>query len=492
MEDLSFYDRLGIPRDATQEEIRRAYRQLVLHLHPDKNVNKGDTELFIDIQQAYERLSDPHKRAAYDSLLPQESTLVTPITIKDTYSQPIITRLSEPQLIYVLLELGIKLDTGLMASPTPLNISMIVDCSTSMQGVRLDAVKLTVIDLLRKLQPNDIFSLVKFNDFAELLIPPGSMADMKSSEMKVQILQAGGGTEIFKGMELGFSQVNINLSRQRINHILLITDGRTYGDEIYCEQLADQCSALGIGISALGIGSEWNDKFLDHITSKTGGICKFIDETGDIHNSILEEIARLGSCLTEQITYNFQMAPNVTMSSIFRLQPDASPLDIISPLNLGNMPRHGTMSILFEFVVNAIPPELNQLSLAKGFLKFEIPRHTGKTRYVHRISFDRLVTTETIKTLPPTSILNSLTLLSLYHMQERATEEMNKGDSNSAARYMENMATHLLQKGEHALAQSVLSEVAHIRNNQSFSEEGEKRIKYGTRSLLLTAGSKQT
>ncbi len=221
MENLTLYDRLGLPRDATQEEIRRAYRQLVLHLHPDKNVNKGDTELFIDIQQAYERLSDPRKRSDYDSLLPQESTFDTPITIKSTFSQPLIARLSEPQLIYVLLELGIKLDTGLMASSTPLNICMVVDCSTSMQGVRLDAVKLTVIDLLRKLQPEDIFSLVKFNDFAELLIPPGSMADLKSSEMKVQILQAGGGTEIFKGLDLGFSQVNKNLSRQRTNHIPL-------------------------------------------------------------------------------------------------------------------------------------------------------------------------------------------------------------------------------------------------------------------------------
>jgi hypothetical protein len=56
---------------------------------------------------------------------------------------------------------------------------------------------------------------------------------------------------------------------------------------------------------------------------------------------------------------------------------------------------------------------------------------------------------------------------------------------------MENMATHLLQRGENVLAQSVLSEVANIRSSQSFSEEGEKMIKYGTRSLLLPAGRKQ-
>jgi Ca-activated chloride channel family protein len=491
MDDLTFYDLLGIPRDATQDEIRRAYRQLVLYLHPDKNVNKGDTELFIDIQQAYERLSDPRKRKDYDNHLPLEDDFTSPLIAKTTYSQPLIARLSEPQLVYTLLELNLKPNTGMMVTSTPLNISMVVDCSTSMQGIRLDAVKQTTIDLLRKLQPTDIFSLVKFNDFAELLISPGSIADQKSYEMKIQVLQAGGGTEIYKGLELGYAQVNQNLTRQRINHILLITDGRTYGDEGYCEQLADQCSAVGIGISALGIGSEWNDKFLDHITSKTGGICKYVPQIGDIRNSILEEISRLGSSLTEQIVFNFQLPPNVSISSTFRLKPDASPLEQISPLNLGNMPRQGGMSILFEFVVKEIPNDLNQFTLINGFLNFEIPRHTRKTRYVERVTFERQITSDLMKSMPPTGILNAITFLSLYHMQERATEQMSKGDSTSAARFMENMATSLLQKGEHVLAQSVLNEVTNLRNNQSFSEEGEKRIKYGTRSLLLPAGSKQ-
>lgn len=76
-------------------------------------------------------------------------------------------------------------------------------------------------------------------------------------------------------------------------------------------------------------------------------------------------------------------------------------------------------------------------------------------------------------------------------MQERARDEMGKGNPTSAARYMENMATQLLKKGDHNLAQSVLTEANHLRNNQSFSVDGEKRIKYGTRALLLPAGSKQ-
>jgi hypothetical protein len=84
-----------------------------------------------------------------------------------------------------------------------------------------------------------------------------------------------------------------------------------------------------------------------------------------------------------------------------------------------------------------------------------------------------------------------MALLAIYHMQERARQEMSKGDVISATRYMENLATHLLQKGENNLAKAVLTEVEYIRHNQSFSEEGEKRIKYGTRSLLLPARTEE-
>lgn len=489
MDDSTYYDRLGLPRDATHEEIRRAYRQLVLRLHPDTNVNKGETELFIDIQQAYEGLSDPKKKADYDQQLPHEPNIVSPLNINTYYSQPSLVRLSEPQLIYTLLELNIKPDTNLWVSTTPLNISLVVDCSTSMQGIRLDTVKLTAIDILRKLQPDDIFSLVKFNDWAELLIAPGSLAELKSAEMKVQLLQAGGGTEIFRGLEMGFSQVDQFHSSQRINHLILITDGRTYGDEESCEKLADQSSALGIGISALGIGSQWNDKFLDHITSKTGGICKFIPDGGDIRNSILEEITRLGSSLTEQITINYQTSQDVELSTVYRLQPDPSPLDPVSPLILGYMLSHGTMSVLFEYVIKDIPKNTTEFIMAKGIFNIEIPRHTVRTNYINRLIFSRQITTEPAKEAPPAIILNAMTMFSIYNMQERARQEMSKGDFDTATRHMENLAKHLSLKGEDNLAQSVLNEVAYIRHNQSFSDEGEKLIKYGTRSLFLPARS---
>lgn len=60
----SLYDRLGISKGADQDEIRRAYKKMVLKVHPDKG---GDPEEFKSIQKAYEVLSDDQRRAFYDA-----------------------------------------------------------------------------------------------------------------------------------------------------------------------------------------------------------------------------------------------------------------------------------------------------------------------------------------------------------------------------------------------------------------------------------------
>ena len=59
-----YYGTLGIPKTATPDEIKTAYRRLASKNHPDKG---GDTATFQNIQVAYDTLSDPTRRAAYDN-----------------------------------------------------------------------------------------------------------------------------------------------------------------------------------------------------------------------------------------------------------------------------------------------------------------------------------------------------------------------------------------------------------------------------------------
>jgi DnaJ-class molecular chaperone len=65
---MDHYSTLGVGKNATQDEIKQAYKRLAKQHHPDTG---GDTEKFAKINQAYETLKDPNKRAEYDNPRPE-------------------------------------------------------------------------------------------------------------------------------------------------------------------------------------------------------------------------------------------------------------------------------------------------------------------------------------------------------------------------------------------------------------------------------------
>ena len=478
-----YYAILGVLRDASQEEIKRAYFDAAQRLHPDKNVAAGETELFLEIQQAYEVLSNPKRRNLYDATLPPEISGNSVLKHEILFSRPNLVRLGESQLLYMLLEVGPREEKDNFPSP-PLNICLVLDRSTSMQGDKMDMVKATAIQLLRSLRAEDVFSVVAFSDFAEVIIPAAFNADKKKQEGRIQMIYTSGATEIYNGLKAGLQEVRRTVDPSRVNHIILLTDGQTYGDEQDCLRLAEEAAAQNIGITGMGIGSDWNDIFLDALASKTGGSSSYISTPKDIQRLLVDKFNALISTYADDVILEFEEQEHVKINYAFRLHPDASSIAVASQMHLGPILRETPLQVLFEFVVSPSALKGDVLTLLSGSLKTSITARPTPVPPI-RLNLRREINPEPSLEPPPTRILNSLSRLTLYRMQERARAAADAGEFDSAARHLENLATHLLSKGEHDLAKAALFEADNLEKMHAWSESGNKDVKYSTRALLL-------
>jgi Ca-activated chloride channel family protein len=478
-----YYSDLGVSRYAAPEDIRRAYHQAVHRLHPDVNEKPGDTERFLRIQEAYEVLIDLEKKAEYDSKLSPAAVKMSAL-----YSRSSLPHIHEPQVIYVLLALDAPEVSDTRPNP-PLNVCLVLDRSTSMKGERMDTVKTTAIELVRQLRSFDILSIVTFSDRAEVLIPAGRRPEGSEAEHRIQMIQTGGGTEIYRGLEAGFFEVRRNLSKSHISQLFLLTDGQTYGDESACMKISEQAGAVGVGISCLGIGDGWNDTFLDGLAARTGGNSIYVTQPNDIKRFLKQKFNSLMRVYAEHLSLDVHMEAGVELRDVFRIAPETGPVEATSALRLGNIFRGTSLLILLEFKLPLLPEGIEEFTFATGQLTFDTPSRPQPTSTVP-IRLSRPVIASPEPEMPPPFLVRALSQLNLYRMQERAHQELAEGDIAGATRHLKNLATHLLSKGERELARTVLSQVEQIQENQTASEEGKKRIKYGTRALLLPSAQR--
>lgn len=478
----NFYALLGLLRSATQDEVRRAYLKAAKRLHPDTNNAPGETELFLDIQQAYQVLSEPSRRSAYDAKLEPEEEAPVPVNQRVLFSRKEISRLKEAQLVYILLDISPGEKQKAESGAAPLNLCLVLDCSTSMKGEKLDTVKGTAIQLMQRLKGQDIFSMVSFSDRAEVVLPATRQSNLQRSESRIQMLQTSGGTEILRGLQAGYDEVRRYASPHSINHIILLTDGRTYGDEQGCYELAKRAAEEGIGISGLGIGSGWNDVFLDHLANLTGGNSMFVSQPKDIERLLNEKFSNLSRAFAENVTLEYQPQAGVEMNYLFRLQPETGPLSSENPVSLGPILHDEPLSVLVELRIGPQPEGRDTVDILQGQLEVSSALAQIPIPPI-RLNLALAIKDSPTPEPPPAAIIQAISKLTLYRIQEKARAEVAAGEYDKASDHLQKLATHLLAQGERGLAHTIMFEAEHIEKEKSFSESGEKQIKYGTRAL---------
>lgn len=494
--DLDPYAILGVSTDSTTEEVKAAYRRIARRLHPDVNQHHpGAGAQFQDITAAHDLLSDMGRRSEYDRQAARQLKEGPNLhfTLRVTPSKRAVSPLGEAQVIYLLAEIlpDPNAKEVKQKRETRLNLTLVLDHSNSMNGTRIDKVKVAAHQIIDQLTPNDILSVVGFNDRAEILIPATPVTDKPALKSRVSMMVASGGTEIFRGLSEGLDQNRRYRGPKLVNHIALLTDGNTFGDQENCFDLARTAAKEGIGISAMGLGQEWNDEFLDKLVSITGGTSSYIRSASAVVKFLNDHVRNLSDAFAERVHLSIAPDPDIQLESAFKLAPYPQPLPIDQGfIPLGSLQSNRLISVLFQF---QLPANMKSgfRSLARLVAVGDIlTNRNQKYQGVTDVSFE--VADNPPLEDPPVAILDALGKLTLYRMQERAQQALESGDIEEATRRLEHLATRLLAMGETDLANEVNAEARRVAATSSLSDKGRKTLKYQTRHLLLGPTTEDT
>ena len=482
---LDLYAILGLSHTATQEEIKRAYRQAARRFHPDVNPNSGAAMAFQQISEVYEILNDDVAHAQYRRNRKELGKLPGFNTIY-TKSKRVLSIIPEAQVIYVLLEITARrLKQEGVPRRSPLNLALVLDRSKSMaKDGRLDRLKIAAHQIIDQLTPEDRISITTFSDHFDVIIPSTLVDNPAALKASVNLIAPDGATSMFEGLQAAYRQVENNFNQESVNHLILVTDGRTYGDEPQCLELADTAALKGVGISAMGMGDEWNDEFLDELAGRTGGASAFINSPAAVVNFLNDRVRNLTDAFAERMQLTVAPDADVLLERVFRLSPSAQPISSeTQPLQLGILDLRRSISVLLQFQMPAKMPE-GIRSLLRLDASGEVLSHGKRVlaRNIEDISIE--ISSNPPIEVPPPNLVDALSKMTLYQMQERTEQAIAAGDIAEATRRLENLGTRLLDIGQEELAQEAFNEARRVSQTHMFSESARKNLKFGTRALM--------
>ena len=409
------------------------------------------------------------------------------IRLQRTLSRAVLGESSEPQLLYVLLEAAAE---GLAAQlpKLPLNLCLVIDRSSSMRGERLNQVKEAAGKIIDQLGQDDIFSLVVFNDRADVVVPAQRVADKSDLKRAVGTVEAAGGTEMANGMALALQEIQKPLLARGISRLLLLTDGRTYGDESRCVEVARRAQGRGIGLTALGIGTEWNEDLLETMTARENSRAQYIASAQEITTVFADELKRLHSIFAQQVRIQLAARPGGLVRAFDRVRPFIAPVQIAEETDLrwagalGDWPGSDVQAFLIEIVVP--PLGVGDHPLLKISLRYDLPSANLRDQVAEEIVRVNVQPADQVAYQVDSTVKYWLERLVAYRLQSSAWQDVEAGRLDEATRRLQMAGTRLFDAGEVALAQTVQEEATRLLRSGSTSDEGRKRIKFGTRGLM--------
>lgn len=204
----------------------------------------------------------------------------------------------------------------------PLDLAIVLDRSSSMQGERFEAVRAAAKDLVTALGPRDRISVVSYSDDVAVHTRRigADVTGASRARGEIDVLQSFGGTALGPGLIKGLELLELARRAPREQaHVLLLSDGHATTGETDPDALAARAAqgfGVGVGVSTLGVGLNYNEDLMTRIADHGGGRYHFIERAEDVARVVAEEFAGLAATSATGIALDFAPAPDVSVTHV--------------------------------------------------------------------------------------------------------------------------------------------------------------------------------
>jgi len=395
-------------------------------------------------------------------------------------SRQSLAAIDTSQLLYSLVD--IRPTNPERVRQMPLNLSLVIDRSTSMRGRRLANVRAAAAMIVEKLRPEDNLSVIAYSDRATTIISNGKRQDKAQVLRKIQQIEAFGGTEAFQGLRASYREIRRLPLDDLTNQVILLTDGHTYGDADKCLDLVREGAQDGINLSAFGIGPEWNEDFLDQLAAISGGETAYIAAPGQLVQALQQCLRALSSVYAHNVRLARNFASAFNLVSAFRVSPTAQPLGANGHnIRLGNVDGNMPLSFLLEFTVK--PQAAGTIIPLVIDLTADLPTESVRDHHI-QLRRELAVVTDAPEDEPSEKLVAAVQAWNFHQMNNNVWEDIERGDVHKAQTRMQQLTRRLMDAGHTKVAQRLRAETERIAAGDGVSSDGRKALTFATRSLV--------
>ncbi len=404
--------------------------------------------------------------------------MADPLSFEALASSDHVLSSAENFVLYVLLEAVARGGAG-GGGRVPLNLGVVIDRSGSMYDERrlefvVDAVKF----LADNLSADDKVSIVAFADKAKVIITPEAARDqsaIKRAIDDIDLLEIGGGTQMALGMRAAIDEVKKNLSPDRLNRVLVLTDGQTY-EETACIDLVEK-NRDQISFSTMGVGVEFNEKLLQRLSQDSNGKYHFIGDPAEIPGIFEDELQGLRSVSLRNGRIEVTLSQGVQVREAFRASPEiyvlGTPLvgdDRKISYEIGDLQAGVPGSVLLTLVLP--PRKPGQVRILQSTFHYEVPGNPEST-----VAADLTVDYTLDRTLTSKRngrVMNLVDQVSIAKLQAKAEEELKAGNVDRATRLLGNAMQGTQRMGNAKATQALAGLLDQIKKTQTLQTKAAK------------------